>query len=67
MNLVYYQDQIKLYWSETKRCDTYEPTVFHGLNCVCCSKVRITDDRNDKRWKSRMTDDEKEEEIEYTQ
>jgi hypothetical protein len=53
MNLVYYQDQIKLYWSETKRCDTYEPVVFHGLNCVCCSKAMITDDGNGKRGRSK--------------
>jgi hypothetical protein len=46
----YYEDQLKLLWSESKRCNTYESTIFHGLNCNCCTRARVTGG-NEKRGK----------------
>jgi hypothetical protein len=51
MSSAYYEDQLSLYWSESKRCNIYESTVFHGLNCRCCTNARITEGGNDKRGK----------------
>jgi hypothetical protein len=51
MSSAYYEDQLKLYWSESKRCNTYECTVFHGLSCNCCTRARITECGNEKRGK----------------
>jgi hypothetical protein len=40
----YYQEQLKLFWTEVKRSATYEYDTIHGLNYLCCSKIRIPKD-----------------------
>ena len=50
MNITYYEYQLKLVWSESKRPNIYESIIFHGFNCPpsCCSRTRVTDERNGK-------------------
>jgi len=43
-----YENQLKLSWSECERPNVYESTIFHGLNCHCCTRAKATEDRNDK-------------------
>jgi hypothetical protein len=35
----YYQEQLKVFWTEVKRSATYEYDTIHGLNCICCSRI----------------------------
>jgi hypothetical protein len=43
----YYQEQIKAFWTEVKRSAVYEYHTIHGVNCICCSKIRILQIGND--------------------
>lgn len=37
--IIDYSSELEYYWKQTKRPDTYEDTVFHSINCGCCSKL----------------------------
>jgi hypothetical protein len=43
----YYQEQLKAFWTEVKRSAIYEYDTIHGVNCICCSKIRILQIGND--------------------
>jgi hypothetical protein len=50
----YYQEQLKALWTEVKRSAVYEYDTIHGINCICCSKIRILQIGNDTIPKSEM-------------
>jgi hypothetical protein len=43
----YYQEQLKAFWTEVKRSAIYEYDTIHGVNCLCCSKIRFLQIGND--------------------
>jgi len=49
----YYQEQIKAFWIEIKRSAIYEYDTIHGVNCLCCSKIRFLQIGNDVKAKAK--------------
>jgi hypothetical protein len=50
----FYQEQLKLFWIEVKRSAIYEYDTIHGVNCICCQKIRLLEIGNDTKPKSKM-------------
>jgi hypothetical protein len=49
----YWQEQLKVFWTEVQRSALYEYDTIHGVNCLCCSKIRFLQIGNDMKLKAK--------------